>query len=62
MAQALLDYVGIGVSTLLIRGYDPYDDAIDYGRYLLPLVRDEIARRERRPLAAVSGGATVREG
>jgi alkanesulfonate monooxygenase len=62
VAQALLDYVGIGVSTLLIRGYDPYDDAIDYGRYLLPLVRDEIARRERRPLAAVSGGATVREG
>ncbi len=65
VAQALLDYVGIGVSTLLIRGYDPYDDAIDYGRYLLPLVRDEIAHRERRPLAAVPGGAaarTVREG
>src|SRR5271155_324614 len=52
VAQALLDYVGIGVTTLLIRGYDPYDDAIDYGRHLLPLVRDEIARRERRPLAA----------
>jgi alkanesulfonate monooxygenase len=60
VAQALLDYVGIGVSTLLIRGYDPYDDAIDYGRHLLPLVRDEIARRERRPLAAVAGGATAR--
>ena len=61
VAQALLDYVGIGVTTLLIRGYDPYDDAIDYGRYLLPLVRDEIARRERRELAAVAaadaGGA-----
>jgi alkanesulfonate monooxygenase len=28
------------------RGYDPYDDAIDYSRYLLPLVREEVARRE----------------
>ena len=36
----------IGVTTILIRGYDPYDDAIDYGRYLLPLVRDEVARRD----------------
>jgi alkanesulfonate monooxygenase len=46
VAQALLDYVDIGVTTLLIRGYDPYDDAIDYGRYLLPLVRAEVARRD----------------
>lgn len=54
VAQALLDYVDIGVTTLLIRGYDPYDDAIDYGRHLLPLVRAEVARRERQaPLAAV---------
>jgi alkanesulfonate monooxygenase len=46
VAKALLDYVDIGVTTLLIRGYDPLDDAIDYGRYLLPLVREELARRE----------------
>jgi alkanesulfonate monooxygenase len=53
VAQALLDYVDIGVTTLLIRGYDPYDDAIDYGRYLLPLVRDEVRRRDE--AAAPSG-------
>jgi alkanesulfonate monooxygenase len=47
VAEALLDYVDIGVTTLLIRGYDPYEDAIDYGRDLLPLVRDEVARRDR---------------
>ena len=47
VAQALLDYIDIGVTTILIRGYDPLDDAIDYGRYLIPLVREEIARRER---------------
>ncbi|TCK20948.1 LLM class flavin-dependent oxidoreductase [Pseudonocardia endophytica] len=45
VAAALLDYVDIGVTTLLIRGYDPFDDAVDYGRELLPLVRAELARR-----------------
>ncbi|HEY2206828.1 MAG TPA: LLM class flavin-dependent oxidoreductase [Pseudonocardia sp.] len=45
VAAALLDYVDIGVSTLLIRGYDPLDDAEDYGRELIPLVRRELARR-----------------
>ncbi|MDP9256224.1 MAG: LLM class flavin-dependent oxidoreductase [Actinomycetota bacterium] len=47
VAEALLDYIDIGVTTLLIRGYDPYEDAIDYGRDLIPLVRDEVARRDR---------------
>jgi alkanesulfonate monooxygenase len=56
VAQALLDYVDIGVTTLLIRGYDPYDDAIDYGRYLLPLVREEVRRRDE---AAGPGAAPV---
>jgi alkanesulfonate monooxygenase len=47
VAQALLDYVDLGVSTLLIRGYDPYDDAVDYGRELIPRVREGVARRDR---------------
>jgi alkanesulfonate monooxygenase len=46
VAQALLDYVDIGATTLLIRGFDPYDDAVEYGRELIPLVRQEIAHRE----------------
>jgi alkanesulfonate monooxygenase len=46
VARALLDYVDIGVSTLLIRGYDPLEDATDYGRELIPLVRSEVARRD----------------
>jgi alkanesulfonate monooxygenase len=49
VAAALLDYVDIGVTTLLIRGYDPLDDAIDYGRHLLPLVRQELAHRAKKP-------------
>ena len=53
MAAALLDYVDLGVTTLLIRGYDPIDDAIDYGRDLMPLVRAELAgRAARRPSPA----------
>ncbi|MYS20476.1 alkanesulfonate monooxygenase [Streptomyces sp. DvalAA-14] len=54
VAQALLDYVDIGVTTLLIRGYDPLDDAVAYGRDLLPLVRAEVARRD-----AAGAGAPV---
>ncbi len=46
VAQAILDYADIGVTTALIRGYDPLNDAIDYGRHLIPLVRQEIAHRE----------------
>jgi alkanesulfonate monooxygenase len=46
VAQALLDYVDIGVTTLLIRGFDPLEDAADYGRRLIPLVRQEVARRD----------------
>jgi alkanesulfonate monooxygenase len=54
VAQALLDYVEIGVTTILIRGYDPYDDAIDYGRSVLPLVREEVARRDAEAAKAAS--------
>jgi alkanesulfonate monooxygenase len=45
VAQAILDYVDLGVTTILIRGYDPLDDAVEYGRELLPLVRAEVGRR-----------------
>jgi alkanesulfonate monooxygenase len=47
VAEALLDYYDLGVTTLLIRGFDPLPDAIEYGRELIPLVRAEAARRER---------------
>jgi alkanesulfonate monooxygenase len=46
VAQALLDYYDIGVTTFLIRGFDPYNDAIDFGRELIPRVREEVRRRE----------------
>jgi alkanesulfonate monooxygenase len=45
VAAALLDYVDIGCELLSIRGWDPLNDAIDYARYVLPLVRQELAHR-----------------
>jgi alkanesulfonate monooxygenase len=44
VADTLLDYWRLGVSTFLIRGFDPLEDAIDYGARLLPLTRALIAR------------------
>jgi len=46
VADAFLDYHDLGVTTFLIRGFDPLVDAIDYGRELLPLVRAKVAERE----------------
>ena len=39
VADALLDYRDLGISTFLIRGFNPVEDAIAYGRDLLPLAR-----------------------
>lgn len=46
IAASLLDYVDLGAELLSIRGYDNYNDAVDYGRYVLPLVRKGLAERE----------------
>jgi len=46
VAAALLDYTEIGCDLLSIRGWDVYNDAVDYARYVLPLVRQELAHRE----------------
>jgi alkanesulfonate monooxygenase len=55
VAAALLDYYDLGVRIFSARGYDIYDDAVDFGRYVIPLVREEVAHREsaaRRDLAS----------
>jgi alkanesulfonate monooxygenase len=46
VAEAMLEYYELGVTTFLIRGFDPLEDATDYGRELIPIVRREIAKRE----------------
>lgn len=47
VADALLKYYDLGITTFLIRGFDPLPDAIEYGRELIPLVRQKVAERER---------------
>jgi len=45
VADALLDYYDLGVTTFLIRGFDPLEDALDYGRELIPRTRELVAQR-----------------
>lgn len=52
VAEALVDYYDLDVTTFLIRGFDPLEDAIDYGRDLLPLTKRLIAERAAVPVAA----------
>ncbi|KWX02135.1 LLM class flavin-dependent oxidoreductase [Carbonactinospora thermoautotrophica] len=47
VAQALLDYYDLGVEILSARGYDLLNDAIDFGRHVIPIVREEVAKRDR---------------
>ncbi|KAJ9234072.1 hypothetical protein DTO280E4_9364 [Paecilomyces variotii] len=37
LADSILDYVDLEAELISIRGYDNLNDAIDYGRYILPL-------------------------
>ncbi len=57
VAEALLEYVEAGVSTILIRGYDPLKDAVAY-RDVIEIVRQEVAHRER--VTAASGAELAR--
>jgi alkanesulfonate monooxygenase len=44
VADALLAYRAIGIDAFLIRGFDPLDDVIDWGKELVPLLRDGAER------------------
>ncbi|MHB8463419.1 MAG: LLM class flavin-dependent oxidoreductase [Acidimicrobiales bacterium] len=52
VAEALLDYVRLGVDILSARGYDTLQDTIDFGSHVIPIVRDEVAKLDRDRLAA----------
>lgn len=45
VADALLAYYDLGVSTFLIRGFDPLEDVTDYGRELIPRLREGVKAR-----------------
>ena len=46
IAAALMDYVDLGVDILSARGYDTLQDTIDFGKHVIPIVREEVAKRD----------------
>ena len=40
VVDSLLAYRELGVDTFLIRGFDPLGDVVDWGRELVPLLRE----------------------
>jgi alkanesulfonate monooxygenase len=48
VARALLAYYELGATSLLIRGYDPLPDTEQYGRELIPRLRELVAESDAR--------------
>src|ERR1700733_15383852 len=46
VAAAILDYIDLGVDIISMRGYDLLADAVDVGRQVIPIVREEVAKRD----------------
>lgn len=59
VAEAMLAYHDLGFTAFILKGFDPLGDAVEYGKELLPLVRQGASNRARRPmkLAASPGSA-----
>ena len=47
VADSLMHYYELGVRAFLVRGFDPMNDAAEYGRALLPLLRERVEAREK---------------
>jgi alkanesulfonate monooxygenase len=46
VAEAIAKYYDLGVKGVLIRGFDPFNDAIEYGKELIPQIREKVAARD----------------
>ena len=46
VAEAIVRYYDLGVRGVLIRGFDPFSDAVEYGRELIPAIRALVAERD----------------
>ncbi len=47
VAAAMLDYVDLGVDILSARGYDTLQDTIDFGQQVIPIIREEVSKRDK---------------
>jgi alkanesulfonate monooxygenase len=59
VADALMAYRRVGVDTVLIRGFDPLDDVVEWGGKLVPLLREEAARTPVGAPGAAEGALTA---
>jgi len=41
----MLAYYDLGCTAFIIRGFDPLNDTIEYGKELIPLMREGVRRR-----------------
>ena len=48
VVESLLAYYDAGVTTILIHGFNQYEDAVDFGRDLIPTLRAEVRLRDMR--------------
>ncbi|HCD26782.1 MAG TPA: alkanesulfonate monooxygenase, partial [Gammaproteobacteria bacterium] len=46
VAEAIAKYYDLGVRGVLIRGFDPFQDAIEFGEELIPAIRDKVRQRD----------------
>jgi len=42
VVESLLAYYDLGCTTFIIRGFDPLNDAREYGQELIPLLRQRV--------------------
>src|SRR5271156_2283115 len=55
VAKAMLEYYKLGATSLLIRGYDPRPDAVQYGEELIPRLRELVAAYDAESATSVQG-------
>jgi alkanesulfonate monooxygenase len=47
VARAIAAYYEIGVDSILIRGFAPFEDTVSFGRELIPRIRSEVEAIDR---------------
>ena len=60
VAKAMFEYYKLGATSLLIRGYDPRPDAVQYGEELIPRLRALVAEYDGAGRADAETGAPIR--
>jgi alkanesulfonate monooxygenase len=51
VAEAILKYYTLGVDSFLIRGFDPFNDTVEFGQELIPLIKQGAIEIDRRRAA-----------